>query len=97
MEDAMCHHINALGQFQSDQYPDMPPDEIVLSFRDPASIEALHAFADLTEDDDLAVAIMQRLDAIAEVYVQGMRVRRGMQVSNIQHVNFPDAMLEFTA
>jgi hypothetical protein len=38
----MCHHLNALGQFQSDLYPDMLPDEIVLSFRDPAAIEALH-------------------------------------------------------
>ena len=44
----------------------MLPDEIVLSFRDPAAIEALHAFAEMTEDDDLAVAIVKRLDAIAE-------------------------------
>lgn len=62
----MCRHLNALGQFQSDRYPDMHPDEIVLSFRDPAAMEALHAFAELTEDDDLAVAIVKRLDAIAE-------------------------------
>lgn len=68
----MCHHLNAFGQFQSDQYPDMQPDEFVLSFRDPAAIEALHAFADLTDDDDLAVAIVKRLDAIADDYVQGM-------------------------
>lgn len=51
----MCHHLNALGQFQSDQYPNMRPDEIVLSFRDPAAIEALHVFADLTDDDDFFV------------------------------------------
>ena len=48
----------------------MLPDEIVLSFRDPAAMEALHAFAELTEDDDLAVAIVKRLDAIAEEYVE---------------------------
>ena len=48
----------------------MLPDEIVLSFRDPAAIEALHAFAETTEDDDLAVAIVKRLDAIAEEYVK---------------------------
>ena len=62
----MCHHINAHGQFQSDQDADMLPDEIVLSFGNPAAMEALHAFAELTEDDDLAVAIVKRLDAIAE-------------------------------
>lgn len=67
----MRYHLNALAQFQSKQYPNMQPDEIVLSFRGPAAIEALHAFADLTEDDltednDLAVAIVKRLDAIAE-------------------------------
>ena len=66
----MCHHLNTFGQFQSNQYPDMLPDEIVLSCRDPAAMEALHAFADLTDDDDLAVAIVKRLDAIAEEYVE---------------------------
>jgi len=50
----------------------MKTDEIVLSFRDPAAIETLIAFADLTDDDDLAVAIVKRLDAIAEELVQGM-------------------------
>ena len=59
----MSYHLNAQGQFQSDQYPDMRPDDIVLSFRDPAAMEALHAFADLSDDDDLAVAIVKRLDA----------------------------------
>ena len=68
----MCHHLNTFGQFQSNQYPDMLPDEIVLSCRDPAAMEALHAFADLTDDDDLAVAIVQRLDAIADEHVQAM-------------------------
>jgi hypothetical protein len=70
MEDAMCRHLNAFGQFQSDQYPDMLPGEIVLSLRDPAAIEALHAFSELTEDDDLTVAIVKRLDAIAEENLQ---------------------------
>ena len=66
----MSRHVNTLGQFQSDQYPDMLPDKIVLSFRDPAAIEALHAFAELTEDDDLAVALVKRLDAIVEENLQ---------------------------
>ncbi len=62
----MRYHLNTLGQFQSDQYPEMRSDEIVLSFRDPAAMEALHAFADLTDDDALAVVTVKRLDAIAE-------------------------------
>jgi hypothetical protein len=33
-------------------------------------MEALHDFADLTDDDDLAVAIVKRLDAIAVEYGQ---------------------------
>jgi hypothetical protein len=66
----MSQYLNKYCQFQSDQYPDMLPDEIVLSFHDPATIEALYAFAELTEDDDLAVAIVRRLDAIAEEYVE---------------------------
>jgi hypothetical protein len=72
-EDAMSHRFNALDQFQSDQYPNLAPDEIVLSFRDPAAMAALHAFADLTDDDDLAVAIVKRLDAIADEKLQLMR------------------------
>lgn len=69
----MCHYLNALGQFQSDQYLCLAPDEIVLSFRDPAAIEALQAFADLTEDDDLPGAIVQRLDAIADECVKSYK------------------------
>ncbi len=66
----MCHHLNAHGQFQIDQYLYLAPDEIVLSFKDSAAMEALYTFADMTDDDDLAVAIRKRLDAIAEEYVR---------------------------
>ena len=66
----MCHRLNALGQFQSDQYLLLAPDEIVLSFKDSAAMEALYTFADWTDDDDLAVAIRKRLDAIIDEYVQ---------------------------
>lgn len=76
----MCQHLNAFGEFQSDQYPDMRPD--VLSFRDPAAVEALHAFADMTEDDDLAVAIVKRLDAIAGEYRQSERQDISMWQTN---------------
>ncbi len=66
----MSRHLNAHGQFQSDQYLFLAPDEIVLSFKDSAAMEALYLFADWTDDDDLAVAIRKRLDAIADEVVQ---------------------------
>ncbi len=66
----MCHHLNKQRQFQSDHYLYLAPDEIVLSFKDPAAMEALYVFADMTDDDELAVAILKRLDAIAEEVVQ---------------------------
>ena len=62
----MSYDLCAIAKFQSYQYPNMRPDEIVLSFRDPAATEALHAFAELTEEDDLAAATVKWLDAIAE-------------------------------
>ena len=61
----MSYHLNEQDQFQSEQYPDMRPDEIVLSLRDPAAMEALYVYADMTDDDDLAVPILKRLEAIA--------------------------------
>ena len=40
---------------------------MVLSSKNPAAIEAQYAFTDLTDDDDdLAVAILKRLDKIAD-------------------------------
>ncbi len=45
-EDAMCHDFNPLEQFQSYQYLYLAPDEIVLSFKDSAAMEALYTFAD---------------------------------------------------
>lgn len=59
--------------FEINRLKNLVPDEIVLSFKDPAAIEALYTFADLTDDDDLAVAIVKRLDAIAEEYVKLVR------------------------
>ncbi len=37
----MGHHIDARGRFQSDKYPDLPPDKIVLSFTDPRAYASL--------------------------------------------------------
>ncbi len=50
----MSHHINAKGQFQSDRHPDLPPNKIILSFRDPAARAALLNYAHRTPDRELA-------------------------------------------
>lgn len=42
----MGDHINpATGQFQSDKHPELPPDKIIVSFRDPLARSALRALA----------------------------------------------------
>ena len=57
----MGHHINKEGQFQSDKYPDLKPDKIVLSFHDKVAREALRVYCLLTEDTELKYDIRQRL------------------------------------
>lgn len=56
------------------------------TLRDPTAIEALRVFAEMTEDDDMAVAIMKRLDAIAEEYMQLMRLSEGSAISSVNKV-----------
>lgn len=58
----MGHHINDKGQFQSDKYPDLSPDKIVLSFKDQAAKKALYTFWQETKDIELAKDIKKRLD-----------------------------------
>ena len=60
----MGHHINKAGQFQSDKYPDLPPDKITLSFDDPYARTVLERYAHLTLDRELAFDIMQRIATI---------------------------------
>ena len=60
----MGHHINEAGQFQSDKYPDLAPDKIVLSFKDPIARSALRKYATMTLDFELGHDIIERLDAI---------------------------------
>ncbi len=60
----MGHHINNEGRFQSDKYPDLPPDKIVLSFKDPVARDALALYAFRTTDDELANDIAERLKTI---------------------------------
>jgi len=62
----MGHHINKEGEFQSDKYPDLKPDKIVLSFKDRAARIALYKYAIIIVDKDreLAGDIMERLGTI---------------------------------
>lgn len=60
----MGHHINPQGQFQSDKYPHLGPDKLVMSFKDPSARAVLYVYAELTEDAELAYDILERLDSI---------------------------------
>lgn len=62
----MGYHINSEGQFQSDKYPDLPPDKIILSFKDPLAREALFLYAKNTKDNMLAEDILARIQSIVE-------------------------------
>lgn len=59
----MGHHINQNGEFQSDKHPDLPPDKIILSFKDPRAHGALLALAegymatDLEFSDDIRARV----------------------------------------
>ena len=56
----MGHHINSKGQFQSDLHPDLPPDKIIMSFKDPEARRALRFFAGITLDRELGADIRKR-------------------------------------
>lgn len=62
----MGHHIDSKGRFQSDKYPDLPPDKIVLSFKDPRAYRALRRVAVdyLQTDPELSFDIWARMDTI---------------------------------
>lgn len=60
----MGHHIDREGRFQSDKFPDLAPDKIVLSFKDPAARRALNVYSIYAEDQELAADIRTRIDAI---------------------------------
>jgi len=60
----MGHHIDSQGRFQSDKYPVLPPDKIILSFKDPAARKALEIFAGVTDDKELANDILYRLRSL---------------------------------
>ena len=60
----MRRHIDADGRFQSDKYPDLAPDKIVLSFRDPAARKALLHFSWMTDVEELALDLLERVCVI---------------------------------
>ena len=60
----MGHNINSEGQFQSDKYPDLPPDKIILSFKDPVAREALNVYAKNTKVKKLAEDILACIQSI---------------------------------
>jgi len=57
----MGHHINEQGNFQSDKYPDLPENKIILSFNDPAARKALQVFAEASDDEELSEDILEVL------------------------------------
>lgn len=64
----MGHHINEKKQFQSDKYPELKPDKIVLSFKDRHARYALLVYAHQVKgaggDVELAEDILTRLESI---------------------------------
>ena len=66
----MGHHINKEGQFQSDKYPDLPPDKIILSFKDTNAKLALAFYVNSVlkygGDKELAEDIQTRLETLLE-------------------------------
>lgn len=60
----MGHHIDDEGRFQSDRHPDIGPDKIVLSFKDPEALRALEVFAAICKDTELAEDVGERIRSI---------------------------------
>ena len=59
----MGHHIKD-NQFQSDKYPDLSPNKIILSFKDKEARVALRVYAEITSDRELGEDIITILDLI---------------------------------
>lgn len=60
----MPHHINEKGNFQSDKYPDLPENKVILSFKDPLAREVLKIYAEKTEDREFGEDILQAIKNI---------------------------------
>ncbi|MEQ9323893.1 MAG: hypothetical protein RIF41_32310, partial [Polyangiaceae bacterium] len=64
----MGHHIDDQGRFQSDKYPDLPPDKVVVSLKDPPARDALVRLvvAYLDVDAEFATDLGQRLVSLSD-------------------------------
>ena len=62
----MGHHIDEEGRFQSDKYPDLPPDKIIISFKHPQAWKGLVIIAEdyRAIDPELADDILTRIRSI---------------------------------
>lgn len=65
----MGHHIDDQGRFQSDKHPDLPPDKIIVSFKDRRAHKALVILAeDCRETDpELCHDILTRVRCLREL------------------------------
>jgi len=57
-------YLNNDGRFQSDKFPELAPDKIVLSFKDPEARKALEIYAKTTDNREFGDAILKRLGEI---------------------------------
>ena len=62
----MGHHINKLGNFQSDKYPELPENKIILSFKDELARKVLKIYWEETEYKELGEDIVQVIKKIEE-------------------------------
>lgn len=64
----MGHHIDSKGRFQSDKYPQTPPDKVVLSLTDPKvqPLLLLVATAYETHDAEFAEDLRKRVLELME-------------------------------
>ena len=81
MVDVVGHHLDEEGRFQSDKYPDLAPDKIVLSLHDPAAFRALAVFIVATDDRELASDLATRMLAMQELQ-DGMIAEAPQGVAN---------------
>lgn len=62
----MGHHLNAVGEFQSDKHPDLPPDRVRVNLTNPRSTRAMRVLADSYADKDAEFSedLHTRLDVL---------------------------------
>ncbi len=53
----MGHHIDSEGRFQSDKYPDLLPDKVVISLADPLAWDGLLNIVTAYQDVDPEFAL----------------------------------------